>query len=141
MVSLGSLLRSSQQTAPLILESMIKDGVRSGGPMFNKEQLESYERDGFVVVSRLLGDDLAEKMSRAGHAIASGKQGFVPFFSVVERGLIFDGALAGGNSSELGLDFNAVDMFREAALLSKIPQAVAELMQLNPKMQNVRILR
>jgi hypothetical protein len=144
MVSSVGWLMSSHN-APFIPVTTVlkgqKDGVCSDRMIFDKEQLESYERDGFIVVSGLLAEELTEKMSRAGHSIASRKQGVVPFFSVVERGLIFDGALAGVSSSELGLDFNAVDVFREAALWSKIPQAVAELMKLNPETQDVRILR
>jgi hypothetical protein len=46
------------------------------------------------------------------------------------------------NCTAVGIERDAaVDAFRQAAVFSQIPRAAAELMQLDPETQNLRILR
>lgn len=81
----------------------------------------------------LLSEDLLNRLAAAGDGVAEQGQKFPAYFSVVERGVMID---AGG-----GPKSDATRAFREAALYSKIPAIAAELMQLDPRSQNLRILR
>lgn len=124
----------------------------------DKEQLGRYRQDGFVLMRGVLDEALVEKMARAGRAIADRAARYPQYFSVVENGPIFDGGAATPTSSsppsatngdELryqhhpdpldGMDAAAV--FRQAAIYSTIPQIAAELMELDPERQNLRVLR
>ena len=110
--------------------------------VFDESQLEAYRRDGFIQVSGLLPSALVEEMSEAGRFISAHSRRLFPnYFSVVERGLIFDGGISGLLRSEIDLPYHGETVFREAALLSKLPQAAAELMQLDRSTQSVRVLR
>jgi hypothetical protein len=110
--------------------------------IIDEYQLDSYQRDGFIVMSGLLSDELVDRLSEAGLALALHGQKFPEFFSVMERGVIFDGAISGTSSEkDAALDFSIANTFREAALYSKIPHVAAELMQLDPDQQNLRVLR
>lgn len=98
------------------------------------EQIEAFEKDGFIVLKDVLSMDLIERLSTAGSGVAELGQRFPPYFSVVERGVFFDSGVGGPRSDE-------TRAFREVALYSSIPQIAAELMQLDPLRQNLRVLR
>ena len=100
-------------------------------PMFTYEHHEQFERDGFLVVSGLLDDQL-EEFVNAGDEYASNAKKSAAYFSIIDMGLVFD-----AGKSE---DTHITKAFRNVAFESKLPQAVAELMRLPPT-QNVRLLR
>lgn len=103
-------------------------------PILNTEQKNAYQRDGFILMKNVLNSDLVERLSHAGIGVAEIGQKFPAYFSVVERGVMFDSGLRDSNS-------DATKAFREASLFSIIPQIAAELMQLDGKSQNLRVLR
>ena len=98
------------------------------------EQIEAYAKQGFLVLRDFLPEDLVGRLSTAGAGVAKVGQRFPSFFSVVERGVLFDSGIGGPRS-------DATMAFREVALYSSIPQIAAELMQLDPSRQNLRVLR
>ena len=100
-------------------------------PMFTGEHHDQFERDGFLVVSGLLDDQL-EEFVNAGNEYASKAKKSAAYFSIIDMGLVFD-----AGKSE---DAQVTKAFRNVAFESKLPQAVAELMRLPPT-QNVRLLR
>jgi hypothetical protein len=159
-----SVAGGSMYASSLVCDAATTDGSsRSLTPIVSKGQLAQYRHEGFIVMKGLLDEVLIEKMARSGQIIADRAARYPQFFSVVENGLIFDG---GGMASEVqsssstapgtpsrneddaprpdaaddgGVDAAAV--FRGAAIHSKIPQIAAELMELDPETQNLRILR
>lgn len=96
--------------------------------VLSEEQIATFERDGYVLVKGLLlnkhVNDLAEAVATA--AAASPKQ--PGYFSSVHFGAIF--------SSN-----NTAAAYREVALYSQLPAAVAQLMKLNAEHENIRVLR
>ena len=98
--------------------------------MLTQEQVESYLRDGFVVVSGLLDDVEMSSLVEAGEGLISKH--------VAKAG----GTLSKGNFQvhEFGLLFND-ERFRDVALQSRLPVAAAELLQLDRETQNLRVLK
>jgi hypothetical protein len=91
------------------------------------EQLEQFQRDGYIVLSGLLtdADDEVDRLAHAGETIVQQRATAQYLtFSVVEKGVIF-----------------AENCFRDVAIRYKLGQVAAELMQLDPANQNCRILR
>ena len=107
---------------------------RSSDQILDQKHIDAYHEEGFVVLRNLLSEDLIERLSSAGTKVAEVGQKFPAYFSVVERGVIFDSGVGGPRSDE-------TMTFRDVALYSVIPQVAAELMQLDPKKQNLRVLR
>ena len=99
--------------------------------IFAREQLESFERDGFLVVSGLL-DDRLEDFVEAGETFVTNAKKMKAYFSALEMGMIFDA----GKSD----DPSVIKAFRDVVFESVLPRAVAELMKLPPT-ENVRVLR
>ena len=91
-------------------------------PVLTDQQLEEFQRDGCVVVRGLLDEKEVDRAVREGVALTQVRKAF--FFSTILKGAMYNN-----------------DGFRSLALHSRLPQAAAELMQLNPETQNVRILR
>ena len=120
----------------------IEDTLNSTTNIISPELFQEYQRDGFIKLSGLLDEEVVDQMKAAGHLIAEHSQKFPEYFSVVERGIIFDG---GGLSEITGDDdpvsLRSTETFRKVALTSKIPQIAAHLMQLDPESQNMRVLR
>ena len=108
-----------------------EDSEVFGGKLFTSDQIEAFERDGFIVVSGLL-DEYIDEFSRAGDSYVAGAKKMKSYFSSIEMGMIFQ-AGAVGNST-------ITKAFRQIAFDSVLPKAVAELMRL-PKSQRVRVLR
>ena len=82
----------------------------------------------------LLSEELLDRLAEAGEGIAENGKKFPTYFSVVEQGVMIDSGLGGPNSG-------ATRAFRQTALYSTIPRIAAELMQLDPRSQNLRVLR
>lgn len=99
--------------------------------LFNEEDHAMFERDGFLVVSGLLEQEIGELVS-AGEAFLQASQKTNGYFSSIEMGMIFQA----GNVENKSI----TQAFRRVALDSVLPQAVAELMRL-PINENVRVLR
>jgi hypothetical protein len=107
--------------------------AESATQVFRAEDHVAFERDGFLVVSGLLDEQLLEEFIHAGHAFAAQAKKTNSYFSIIDMGLIFQ---AGKDDTDSAI----TDAFRRVAFHSKLPQAAAELMQI-PASQNVRVLR
>ena len=107
-------------------------------PLFTSQQHDRFQRDGFVIVSGLLDDQLDEFV-QAGHSFASKAKKSAAYFSIIDMGLVFDAAGESDGGDDIQ-DARTTKAFRNVAFESKLPQAVAELMHLPPT-QNVRLLR
>jgi hypothetical protein len=88
----------------------------------SQEQLESFQRDGYLVVKGLFDEKELQQVVDCGEVLSAEKQGI--FFSTVLKGAMY-----------------SHKAFRSMALHSKMPKVAAELMQLDAECQNVRILR
>jgi hypothetical protein len=127
-ISQCDIVMSSERTDNL---EELEPSCISPGLILDMEQKKLYESDGFIVMKDVLREDLVSRLSKAGAAVAKIGQKFPAYFSVVERGVIFDS----------GLERSATETFREAALYSSIPRIAAELMQLDDRTQSLRVLR
>ena len=98
-------------------------------PLLTSEQLDSYTRDGFVVISGLLDTHEIDSLVEAGEDLISKKTSD-------------DGKLSTGNYQyhEFGLALGD-KRFRNVALHSNLPSVAAELLQLDTRSQNLRVLR
>lgn len=99
--------------------------------VFAEEQVAAFERDGFLVVSGLLEDEVDDLVD-AGEAFVHASKKMKAYFSSIEMGMIFQ---AGKTAND-----TITRAFRQVALDSILPRAAAELMRL-PKNQRVRVLR
>lgn len=100
--------------------------------LLTDDQLDSYIKDGFIVISGLLDTNEISNLVNAGESLISKKSADV------------DGKLSSGNYQvhEFGLVFNdSARAFRDVALYSKLPSVVAELLQLDSRSHNLRVLR
>jgi hypothetical protein len=107
--------------------------------IFDQAQHEAFQRDGFVVVSGMLDPILVQNLEHAANLTVEITPKIPFYFSVSKQGAIFGSkknCTADGSEGDV-----AVNAFRQAALFSDLPRAAAELMQLDPETQNVRILR
>jgi hypothetical protein len=105
--------------------------------ILNDEQIATYREDGFIVLKGVLNERLTDGMAETGRAIVDRAAKFPMFFSVIENGLIFNG----GGPFDENHTMSSTKIFRDVALYSNIPQIAAELMELDPKTQNLRVLR
>jgi hypothetical protein len=129
-------------------------GIDPPSRMFSEEQHQSFQRDGFLIVSDLLDKQVLEDIVEAGEDFVDQARVVDSYFSVIEMGMIFQaggGRTAGSTKHEPGhendhhptamrLNRNITKAFREVALRSILPRAAAELMQLN-QTEQVRVLR
>lgn len=99
-------------------------------PVIPDDQVDAYNRDGFVVISGLLDADELNGLVGAGEALVS---------EHVEK---LGGKPKNGNFQvhEFGPLMND-ERFRNVALHSRLPRAAAELMQLDRQTQNLRVLK
>lgn len=99
-------------------------------PLLTDNQVDAYIRDGFVVISGLLDNAEVNSLSDAGEDVVS---------KHIEK---TEGKFSKGNFQvhEFGLALKD-KRFRDVALRSSLPQAAAELMQLDSRTQNLRVLR
>ena len=115
------------------------DNHKNNHRILSEEQIAAYREDGFIFMKGVLSEDLTDRMAEAGRALVDQAAKFPMFFSVVENGLIFNGGGLLDEENQTSMDSTAI--FRDAALYSDIPQIAAELMQLDAKTQNLRVLR
>jgi hypothetical protein len=115
---------------------LAKNDVHQVGSVLTTHQLESFQRDGFLVVSDFLDKDTVEQLSEVAKEVSNSGNPDAPFFAVQEKGALFNGGISNSDTCS-----NSTKLFRDVALYSRLPQAAAELMQLDPSTQNVRVLR
>jgi len=99
--------------------------------LFTKEQHESFQKDGFLVISGLLDGEI-DDFVKAGDAFVAQSKKLKAYFSQLEMGVIFRAGSTMNNT--------ITRSFRRIALESVIPRAAAELMNLSDS-QSVRVLR
>jgi hypothetical protein len=115
------------------------DTTSTQASIFDQEQHEAFQRDGFVVVSGIMDPILVQNLEHAAELTVENTPKIPFYFSVTKQGAMFGSTkncTANGREPDV-----AVDAFRQAALFSDIPRAAAELMQLDPETQDLRILR
>jgi hypothetical protein len=88
----------------------------------SQEQLESFQRDGYLVVRGLFDERELQGVIEKGQDL-----------STVQAGLYFSTMFKGAMYSH--------EAFRAMAVHSKMPKIAAELMQLDAGSQNIRVLR
>lgn len=118
----------------LSMASASKEKVGDSGhrsSLFSEEHHAMFERDGFLVVSGLLEEEM-DGLVNAGDLFLQATQKMKSYFSTIEMGMIFQAGKAENDT--------VTKAFRRVALDSILPQAVAELMRL-PKSSSVRVLR
>lgn len=104
----------------ILLLSVVTTGAFA---VLSQGQIAAYDRDGYLVAHGLLDvTDLASAVTAAEESSPK-RPGY---FSSVQSGPMF------GESSKA---------FRDAALYSQLPTAVAELMKLDGKQETIRVLR
>jgi hypothetical protein len=122
-------------------------GACDDSSIFTHEQHEAFQRDGFLVVSKLLDGALLDQLSRIARVFASENKNAQGYFTSQKKGVIFNGGIGGvANATstttiKTKLGSVSTKLFRDVALYSALPKAAAELMQLDPSTQNVRVLR
>jgi Phytanoyl-CoA dioxygenase (PhyH) len=104
------------------------------------EQRQDFKTDGFIVISGLLSAEQTTKFVEAGQVIVQrhSDPGSL-YFKLAERGVMICGP-SNPNMSEEERE-SIASVFRDVALQSKIPHVAAELMDLDPNEENVRVLR
>lgn len=121
---------------PTLANSITDKGKKSASsrtpPLFTPDQLLLFDRDGFLIVSDLLLDEMKDLIS-AGDAFVRASKKMNAYFSTIEMGMIFQAGMMVANDT-------ITSDFRRVALDSILPQAVAELMRLS-KDSNIRVLR
>lgn len=103
-------------------------------------QRQSFQEDGFIVISGLMSEEEKQQLVAAGQAIVDNENDRSSlYFKLAERGIM----ICGPSNPNLSDEDRAaiVSAFRAVALRSKVPHVAAELMGLNPSEENVRILR
>jgi hypothetical protein len=161
LCSLAILTVSSSADTLATTSSSSGKYYASSKRIFSPDQIQAFVRDGFLVVSGLLEEDKLNDVIAAGSDIVASKPSVPFYFSVTQQGALFgsinDNSDRGhqilisnegpfsttSDSRHLEEENNdpGTKAFRHAALYSKFPQAAAELMQLDPETQNVRVLR
>lgn len=126
---------------------------------FDDKEVEFFQRNGYLKVSGLLDDTLLNDLTKAAaHTIQTSPK-FPFYYSVSQSGLLFGRSTAttleddpqqrpnqlqqqaNGTKTTTITTPATTQAFRQAALYSKFPQAVAELMKLDPATHNLRVLR
>lgn len=132
----GQIKRPRSSISPFIhaVHSFVNDFYRGTNvesrPLLAYDQVDAYIRDGYIVISDLLDTEEMDNLSDAGESIVN---------KHLEES---DGKLPSKNFQvhEFG-NVLKEKRFRDIALHSKLPRVAAELMQLNSKTQNLRVLR
>lgn len=100
--------------------------------LFSAEQHHAFERDGFLVVSDLLDAEMLQEIVTAGDNFLDQTNKMESYFASIEMGMIFQ---AGSQVNR-----TITQPFRKVALESRLPDAAAELMRLEPT-ESIRVLR
>ena len=88
----------------------------------SSEQLEAFLRDGYLVVKNVFDKAELQRVVEKSRELGADQPG--TYFSTIIKGAMF-----------------SHEAFRSIVLHSKMPKIAAELMQLDPQTQNLRILR
>jgi hypothetical protein len=105
--------------------------------LFTREQHESFGRDGFVIVSNnMLGGAMLNELVNASNDFLLESNKMKSYFTAVELGMIFQASKSNNTNNN-----NITRAFRNVALHSVLPRAAAELMQLDPSNERVRVIR
>ena len=95
----------------------------SSPSLLTTDQVAFYRENGYIVLRDLFSQDELDMVTKSGETLTKeGRKG--SFFSVILKGAMYKDKA-----------------FRSLAMKSKMPLAVAELMELDPQTQNLRILR
>ena len=130
---------------------------------FSLEEHLKFARDGYLVIPasdarELLSTQHVQNLVRAGEAKVAKPPPFPFYFTVSAMGAMFEEEeenVSAGESHDgqaevheqkeeetpTAAAFSPAQAFRQAALFSNLPSAVAELMQLDPRKQTLRVLR
>ena len=119
----SKLVLKSQKKYVRLKVTMLENSQSTKPSLLSSEQIAAFERDGYLVLSNLFDDETLQQVVSTGEALT---RTAVPgtYFSTIEKGAMY-----------------TKEAFRSLAIRSELPQIAAELMQLNPTTQNVRILR
>eukprot|EP00977_Amphora_coffeiformis_P026906 scaffold31561_cov153-Amphora_coffeaeformis.AAC.2 len=118
----------------------------------SQQQKDHFLEDGYVVVRGALDTEQLDALYMASQTlIARQKENKRSFFTILETGMIFDKPTRftiedhcsnSDSSKDSCLDETQIRRaFRQVALHSTLPSICAQLMQLDPATQNIRILR
>jgi hypothetical protein len=107
-------------------------GTDPSTKLFSADQHRAFERDGFLVVSNLLGPGMLRDVIMAGNDFLSRTNKSDSYFTSIEMGMIFQAGIR--------VNQTITRAFRNVALESVLPRAAAELMQLEST-DSVRVLR
>jgi hypothetical protein len=77
--------------------------------IFIKDQHEAFQRDGFPVVSNLIDDELIDQLSRIAKAAASDTKNNLGNFSVLKKGVIFNGGIGVVGNETKTVKTNEID--------------------------------
>ena len=129
----------------------------NGNRIFDDSQVAFFQREGYLKVSGLLGECLTAGLAEAARQTIETSPTFPFYYSVSQSGVLFGtpSSRAMANKHDRNnctspsfspsacstSTSNPSQSFRQAALYSKLPQAVAELMKLDPSQHNLRVLR
>lgn len=133
MHSIGMMTCRSSSFFSFLVLLLLPLGCRSHqSSVLDEEQIRSFERDGFLFVKGLLANaHLTQRLVEAAEKLWNeGKRDKYPTFSLLETNMLYAAA-----------ERSSAIPFKDVALHSKIPQACAELLRLDPKEQNLKILR
>jgi hypothetical protein len=118
--------------------------------VLSKDQIASYARDGYLYTKGLLSRDVIDDLSMAVHeAVLANPQHPGGYFSLLQSGGIFlnknenyPSSPSSNSSTTRANNSSSNNIYRQVAIQSIIPNAVAELMQLNlERGDNLRLLR
>jgi hypothetical protein len=126
-------------TAASVAAIGTKSDTTTQDSIFDQEQHEAFQRDGFLVVSGMMDPIVVQNLEHAAGLTVENTPKLPFYFSVTNQGAMFGSQK---NCTADGIERDvAADAFRHAALFSDLPRAAAELMQLDPETQELRILR
>ena len=112
--------------------------------LLSSEQVSFFKDEGYLFLPGVFDGEELESFLEAGESAykLAQRSGFNTF-NVIEKGIMFD-LIAKNEHASTDLTFersSIVKEFRKVAIRSKLGQICAELMELDPESQNVRVLR
>ncbi|KAL7569668.1 hypothetical protein ACA910_008322 [Epithemia clementina (nom. ined.)] len=114
--------------------------VSAQARIFNDQQVEFFQREGYIKVSGLMDESFVGGLAEAATYTIKTSPKFHFYFSVSQSGILF-GSTAAKDKHQNETATVSAQAFRQAALYSQFPQAVAELLKLDPGKHNLRVLR
>jgi hypothetical protein len=99
----------------------------SAEAVLSEEQIAIFERDGYVLVKGLLPNAVVQTLADAVAAAVAASPKQPSYFSNVVSGALFTADLAAP--------------YRETAIYSQLPRAVAQLLKRNAEFDSIRVVR